>query len=69
MNTEINAIKYLGTGAEATVYECEYRDKPAAVKLFTNSLCGAKAEFKILQKLKDCPHILNSFEFYDQALV
>jgi len=43
MNTKIDAIKHLGKGAEATVYECVYKDKPAAVKLFTNSLLETKA--------------------------
>ena len=63
MNTWKNPIKYLGMGAEATVYECEYKNKPAALKLFVNPMSGAKAEFDILQKFKDCPHILNLLSF------
>ena len=50
MNTWNNPIKYLGMGAEATVYECEYKNKPAALKLFNYPLSGAKAEFIVLQK-------------------
>ena len=40
-----------------------------ALKVFENNSTNTKSEFEILQRLQDCPFVLRSFEFYENAKV
>ena len=66
----IKVNKSLGEGGQAYIYQATIEDMPVALKVYDRKSVSAispRNEFDILQRLQDCPFILQSLAFYTNA--